>query len=514
MLSSLSGPLDRLADRERVPQTNLASPTVWLPVIVLCAVGLALRLIDFNRGLWEDEMTVAYYTEIGVRNVIQTVALNGSHPPLYFLLVAVDAHLGMGVVAALRAPSVAAGVATIAVVYLLVLRLVGRAGALLAAALVTFSPFLIWYSDEGRMYALVWFFVLVSYLLLVWGHDSRHWRIFAILHGASVGLALWTDYSAALALAPQVLLILLLRHRGWFLGSWVVGWISILPWFFFLREQLGRIEAQRFPGLGQDLQSWVTVLLNLAWVRADYASLGNTLPSVALVVLLILLVVAAAGTVVAGAIGRLRAAVVALCLTGGAFAVALALALQGTQAVILPRVLGVITFGFVLVFATAAALLIARDSRVMRAVAAACAAVLLAVVIGSTADVLQNGTNGVQWDRVAHTIQANAQPGDELIYYPIAAKYAVEPYLPKASPWHTRFDGSWPKDAATADQSFATWTAGKDRVWVVFYALTGVDMPQRDVWFTQHNLCRLSGDPMAGLGLMEYQASPGGCPPT
>src|SRR4051794_34001816 len=112
-----------------------------------------------------------------------------------------------------------------------------------------------------------------------------------------------------------------------------------------------------------------------------------------------------------------------------------------------------------MLLATAGAALVARESRLTRAVAAGCAAVVLAAVIASTAGVLQKGTNGVRWDAVAHTIQSNAQPGDELIYYPIATKYGVDPFFPPSSHWHSHFDGAWPKSDAAADQSFAAWTA-------------------------------------------------------
>ena len=74
MLSSLSGPLERLAQSEKPVDVELTAPVVWLPVVALCAVGLVLRLVDFNRGMWEDELTLAYYTQVGIKNVIPIVA--------------------------------------------------------------------------------------------------------------------------------------------------------------------------------------------------------------------------------------------------------------------------------------------------------------------------------------------------------------------------------------------------------------------------------------------------------
>ena len=509
MLSSLGGQLDRLAARESAPRASLASPLTWVPVLLLCAIGLAMRLPDFNRAMWEDELTVAYYTQLSLRLVLPTVAQNGAHPPLYFFVAVIDSRLGMNIVDALRAPSLAAGVATIAVMYFLVMRLAGLVPAIVAGALTAFAPIAIWYSDEGRMYSLLWFLVLTSYLLLVVGPESKRWHAYAALHAIVVGLALWTDYSAALALAPQLLLILLLKHRRWFIGSWVVGWLSIVPWLFFLHEQYGRIEAQRFPGLGTGLNAWRLVLLDLASVRAGYAALGDTLPAAAIVAMLVLLGASTVLVFVAATRRLLRLAVVAASLTAGAAAVAAAIAIQGTQAVVVPRVMGVIAFGFVIVFATATAVVVTRERRALSVVALACFAVVLAGTIGASSYVLRHGSNGAGWRDVAQKIENQAQSGDELIYYPIATKYGVEQYLAPASPWRTHFDGAWPRD--DAEQLIATWVAGKPRVWFVYYAITGVDMPAHDTWLTGHGLCRVSGDPTLGQGLLEYRASTAPC---
>ncbi len=423
MRVSLSGPLDRLAAREKIPGFSLSSPTVWLPAVVLVLGGLVLRLQDFYRGMWEDEITVAYYTQIGIKNVISTVALNGSHPPLYFLVAATDSRIGMDILPAIRVPSVVAGVATIAVVYL----------------------------------------------------------------------------------------IALLSRRRWFFASWAVGWLTILPWLFFLRDQYGRIEAQRFPGVGTDLGSWLAVLSDLVSVHADYASLDQTLPAAAAVVLVVLVGAPLVTTLYGAFHGRLRAATLVACLTAGPLAVAVALALQGTVAVILPRVMGIITFGIVFALATAVSVLAGFETRPSRLTAAVAAAAVILCFGASELNVVQNGTNGTVWDTVADTISANAQSGDELVYYPIAAKYAVDPYLAPSSPWRTDFDGGWPKDAGTAEQSFATWTAGKQRVWFVYLAITGVDMPAYDQWFAQLNYCRVMGDPFADVGVIEYQATATHC---
>jgi hypothetical protein len=251
--------------------------------------------------------------------------------------------------------------------------------------------------------------------------------------------------------------------------------------------------------------------MDLAWLRASYASLGDTLPHVAAVTLLVLLGASAVVAFVAILRTGNRLGVVGLCLTAGAAAVALGLALQGTQAVIVPRVMGVITFGFVFLVACAASAALLSRFRATRVAAAVCVAAVMGGVAASAVDVARNGSNGVHWAGVARTIQNDAQAGDELIYYPVGAKFAVDPYLPQSSRWRTQFNGSWPKDQATIEQDLQAWTAGKQRVWFVFYAIGGTDAQKSDDWFSQHRLCRVMGDPSRSMGVIEYEASAAPC---
>ncbi len=482
-----------------------------MPAIVLMVIGLAIRLHGVNRGLWEDEITVAFYTQLPISDVAGTLAQNGAHPPLYFLVARLGARAGLDIVPSLRVPSVVAGTATIGVVYFIALKLIGRIGAVVAGLVAMIAPLAVWYSQEGRMYALVWFFVLGSYLFLVWGHDSRAWGLFAALHGLFVGLALWTDYSAALALAFQPILILLLKRRPWFFSSWAAGWISIVPWLFFLGQQYGRIQAQRFPGLGMDLRSWLSVLADLTSASASFASDPNPLPDVAAATLLILIAAAAGTTIWAAFHGRARIAFLVAALTIGPLVVAAALALHGTVAVVIPRVMGMVGFGIAFMLGAAAAAAVGLQWRPAPAVGAVAVAAVLVLVGASEVDVAQNGSNGTSWDTIGDTINSNARQGDELIYYPIATKYAVDPFLDPSSPFRTDFNGMWPMTDDVAQQTFALWVAGKPRVWFVYLAITGVDMPQNDLWFTQHNLCRVMGDPDGGSGLIEYEASTTHC---
>jgi len=92
-------------------------------------------------------------------------------PPLSFVASWVTLHLGHTPVA-LRLPSLLAGTLTIPAVYLLGTRTVGRRPALVAAALATVSPFMIFYSTEARAYGLLMLLVTGSTLSMLLAVDT------------------------------------------------------------------------------------------------------------------------------------------------------------------------------------------------------------------------------------------------------------------------------------------------------------------------------------------------------
>ena len=106
----------------------------------MIAVAAALRLaaIDLDP-FWLDEATTAVISRRGLVDLVLQRAGNG-HPPLFFLVTWLIAHLGGTGEVAMRLPAVLAGVACVPVLYLLVRRLAGPRPALLAAALLAVSP--------------------------------------------------------------------------------------------------------------------------------------------------------------------------------------------------------------------------------------------------------------------------------------------------------------------------------------------------------------------------------------
>ena len=84
-----------------------------------------------------------------------TVPSSEATPPLYYVLAWVWTKLfGSGAVG-IRSLSAVFGTVTIPVAWWAGRTLVARAAGLGAAALVAFSPYMVWYSQEARAYALL-----------------------------------------------------------------------------------------------------------------------------------------------------------------------------------------------------------------------------------------------------------------------------------------------------------------------------------------------------------------------
>ncbi|HZR01273.1 MAG TPA: glycosyltransferase family 39 protein [Chloroflexota bacterium] len=167
------------------------------------------------QSLWLDEGYTYDVARRGVRGMFVLLAGEDRHPPLHYVLVWAVMHLAGTSEYALRLPSALAGTLTVAIVHRLGRDLGGARLGFAAAALVAASPFLVWYSQEARMYALLAAFATASFWLwlrLVRGGGP------AVASGyvlATAG-ALYSHYYAAFVLPGELLVLALLgrAERG------------------------------------------------------------------------------------------------------------------------------------------------------------------------------------------------------------------------------------------------------------------------------------------------------------
>lgn len=213
-----------------------ARPDGRSDVLILClvvAVGALLRLPSLGNSLFGDELSsyfiVTHHSFGGIVRLLDGHSVDLT-PPLYFLLSWLVERAGDSVLA-LRTVSFASGLAAIPLTYLVGLRTVGRRAALVGAAVMALSPFLVFYSTEARAYALVMALVLGSTLCLLKALESQRagwWVGYALLMGA----AMYTHYTSIFVLAAQFLWALALYPKARLrLGIAALGGAALFsPW--------------------------------------------------------------------------------------------------------------------------------------------------------------------------------------------------------------------------------------------------------------------------------------------
>jgi 4-amino-4-deoxy-L-arabinose transferase-like glycosyltransferase len=211
-----------------------------LIVAALTAIGVALRLAVAHQSLFGDELSsrliVAGHSLSDVVSIVHTDA--EITPPLYFIASWLTTRIDL-TPELLRAPSLLAGTATIPLVYMLGVRTVGRRAALVATALTTFSPFMVYYSAEARGYALMMALVLGATLCLLTAVEegrARWWAGFATCACAAV----YTHYTSVFALAGLLGWTVWAHpaaRRGAIVAT-VVAAVAFLPWLSGLKADL------------------------------------------------------------------------------------------------------------------------------------------------------------------------------------------------------------------------------------------------------------------------------------
>jgi len=124
-------------------------------LIAALALAAALRLPTLgSQSLWEDETVTRWLVGHSFGGMLSALEHTESTPPLSYVLLWPWTRLAGTGEAALRSFSALAGLATVALVYLLARELAGARAAAIAGLLAAVSPDLVWYSQEARSYAL------------------------------------------------------------------------------------------------------------------------------------------------------------------------------------------------------------------------------------------------------------------------------------------------------------------------------------------------------------------------
>jgi mannosyltransferase len=229
---------------------------------MLLAFAVRLQNLTYH-SLWFDEAMSVHWARSSLSRILE-VGLNlveDRLPPLYYI----SLHfwrllIGDGEVA-VRLPSVLLGTLLVPVVYRLVIDLLGgtygRRVAVLAAALTALNPFLIWYSQEARMYAQAvflgtlgtWFFLQAATAALGKKKKRSDWSPYWFGYGLCVVAGLYTHlYTGFLPLAHGLYLLLIWRQsrRAW--RPFALTLLGVASLFVPLALAAWRVSSEAGPG--------------------------------------------------------------------------------------------------------------------------------------------------------------------------------------------------------------------------------------------------------------------------
>jgi len=410
---------------------------IVVAVAAFTLVGLALRMFA-NRGIWLDEATSITQAQMSFGDLLTSLRTLDVHPPLHHLIVWALAHVAGTGELVMRAPSYLAGAALIPVLYLTATELWDRRAGVVAAALGTVAPFLVWYAQEARMYSLFMLFAtlaLYAQLRALRRGGTGDWALYALASAALV----WTQYFGVLVVAVQqgAFLIAALRGRdrrfvrGWLLATLALV-VAVAPLAPLAIDQFQANEAAG-RGFDQPSQAGADVsstrsqpgvyiaLTNVVWALWGYHS-DETMAAITSMWPLGLLVALAL-------LGRGRSPRT-LLVAGCALLPAIALYLVGELKPFLFEI------RYFAALAPLAVLLLARaaSSWARASVAAAALSTVLVATMGvAAADQLLNRGNPRVYDfeGALARLEREARPGDVVLYEPSYLRDVVDYYAPE-----------------------------------------------------------------------------------
>jgi predicted membrane-bound mannosyltransferase len=181
-----------------------------LPLAAITGVAALVRFatLDAQSFDHDEAVTAARVLQPGLPETLSAVVHSERSPPVYYVLAwGWSKLLGTGEVG-LRSLSALIGTLTVPIACAAAFELTSRRRiALVCSALVALNPYLVWYSQEARAYALMALFVALS-LVFFSRCLHRPSARSAVWWTVAAALAVGTHYFAVFVVAPQAVWLL------------------------------------------------------------------------------------------------------------------------------------------------------------------------------------------------------------------------------------------------------------------------------------------------------------------
>jgi hypothetical protein len=194
---------------------------------------------QLSTSLWGDESFVAVAVQENFGRMLQIVAKDTA-PPLYYILLFIWTRIFGNSEPAVRGLSVLLYLGTVFTVFLIAKKIWHQKAGLLAVLLILANPFLFPFAFEARMYAILVFFVTLSFYFLV---SQNFWG-----YVLAATAALYSHHYAGLAIVFQFFWQLFnakkLRKNWWtVLKPYLAISLLYLPWLYPLYKQVTMVST-------------------------------------------------------------------------------------------------------------------------------------------------------------------------------------------------------------------------------------------------------------------------------
>lgn len=218
---------------------NIGNFIHWVVLLGIIVAGFYIRAYQLTKhDFWLDEVLTHEFVS-GKLSAKEEVVINKfleKNPPTYYIVLRSWAYFFGNTEYSLRFFSVVCSILCVLMIYKVGNVCFGRSGALIAAFLMAFSPFHVWYSQEARGFTFSVLLVLIQvYFFMRLLLEQRVGTRILVGYFMSLTGAICTTYYSFLLLVPQAVMVLWLKRKfflrwsGLVLSAFAVFALFLLP---------------------------------------------------------------------------------------------------------------------------------------------------------------------------------------------------------------------------------------------------------------------------------------------
>ncbi len=258
--------------------------------ILLILLAFALRIAGIlSQSLWRDEVDAVLFASAPLKEVLGYFTRLGWNGPFYYLLLKGWLSLAGKGEFALRYFSLLFGVLSLPLILRAAKRFLPKPLALVAMLLSCFSPYLVWYSQEGKMYGLWLFLSTLAFnfhLNALEKGGLKRW----LLYLSAVMVCLYVHLHSLFMVLGQLVLYLWPGYRRKWREGIAVHLLLALPFAPIMRWLLPAFLSPNPSGfpyyplwdmMGILFTGWSCGILSTLWpwslIPAGFAFLGGVL---------------------------------------------------------------------------------------------------------------------------------------------------------------------------------------------------------------------------------------------